>query len=195
MRFCDRRSAPSLSLDVMPNRTPEMMAGDVVEFLQLLDRQKIEVWVDGGWGVDALLGRQTRPHADLDIAIRHSDVPAVRRLLGERGYRPIPRPDTRDCNFVLGDEAGHEIDVHTFTFDADGKCIFGIAYPADSLTGSGMIAGHRTRCICAEWMVQFHSGYVLKLKDYRDVSALCSAFGIELPREYERFRDGSTVQA
>ena len=30
-------------------------------------------------------------------------------------------------------------------------------------------------------MVRFHSGYDLKEKDFRDVSALCEKFGIELP--------------
>ena len=24
-------------------------------------------WLEGGWGVDALVGRQTRPHRDVDI--------------------------------------------------------------------------------------------------------------------------------
>jgi hypothetical protein len=38
-----------------------------------------------------------------------------------------------------------------------------------------------------EWMVKFHSGYPLKEKDFRDVSALCKKFGIDLPAEYERF--------
>jgi hypothetical protein len=27
------------------------------------------VWLDGGWGIDALLGRETRTHADLDLVI------------------------------------------------------------------------------------------------------------------------------
>jgi lincosamide nucleotidyltransferase A/C/D/E len=27
------------------------------------------VWVAGGWGVDALVGRQTRLHRDLDLAL------------------------------------------------------------------------------------------------------------------------------
>src|SRR5438477_4113231 len=26
-------------------------------------------WLEGGWGVDALVGRQTRPHRDLDIDV------------------------------------------------------------------------------------------------------------------------------
>ena len=160
----------------------------------LLEQQGIEVWVDGGWGVDALLGRQTREHADLDIAIKHADVPAARRILEERGYRDVPRDDTKDYNFVLGDEAGHRVDVHSFTFDDGGKCIYGCPYPSDSLTGSGVIAGRRVKCISPEWMVKFHSGYALDWNDYRDVLALCEAFGINLPSEYDRFRSDGSVE-
>jgi len=36
-------------------------------------------------------------------------------------------------------------------------------------------------------MVKFHSGYQLKEKDFRDVSALCKKFGIDLPAPYEKF--------
>lgn len=47
----------------------KMSAKDVVELLQLFQQNGIEVFVDGGWGVDALLGKQTRLHTDLDIAL------------------------------------------------------------------------------------------------------------------------------
>jgi lincosamide nucleotidyltransferase A/C/D/E len=172
----------------MPKSPPGITAQEVVHIVRLLDQHNIEVWVDGGWGVDALLGKQTRNHADLDIAIKHADVPTARRILEERGYRDVPREDTKDWNFVLGDQAGHLLDVHSFTFDDAGKCIYGCAYPADSLAGSGVIAGQRVKCISAEWMVEFHSGYVLDADDYRDVLALCNAFGISLPAEYDRVR-------
>ena len=66
--------------------------------------------VDGGWGVDALLGRQTRKHDDLDIAIPHKDVPKLRRILAEKGFNEIFRDDSRECNFVLQDEAGNQLD-------------------------------------------------------------------------------------
>jgi lincosamide nucleotidyltransferase A/C/D/E len=62
----------------MGNNIPEMTLHDVIEIVQLFvgvaspfeNRHQIEFYVDGGWGVDALLGKQTRPHADLDIAIQ-----------------------------------------------------------------------------------------------------------------------------
>jgi hypothetical protein len=34
--------------------------------LFLLEKAGIEVWLDGGWAVDALLGMQTRPHKEPD---------------------------------------------------------------------------------------------------------------------------------
>jgi lincosamide nucleotidyltransferase A/C/D/E len=57
----------------------------------------------------------------------------------------------------------------------------GVAYPLESLRGTGTIQGSSVRCISAEWMVKFHSGYELDDDDYRDVSALCRRFGIPPP--------------
>jgi hypothetical protein len=37
-------------------------------------------------------------------------------------------------------------------------------------------------------MVKFHSGYELKEKDFRDVSALYKEFGIELPEAFNKFK-------
>jgi lincosamide nucleotidyltransferase A/C/D/E len=47
-----------------------MTSIDVIDFYTTLENLGIEIWVDGGWGVDALLGEQTLPHKDLDIAIQ-----------------------------------------------------------------------------------------------------------------------------
>jgi hypothetical protein len=37
--------------------------------------------------VDALLGQQTRPHNDLDVIVSLDDVPKLRAVLGEQGFR------------------------------------------------------------------------------------------------------------
>jgi hypothetical protein len=37
-------------------------ASDVVVVLDQLERAGLVVWLDGGWGVDALLGYRGRPH-------------------------------------------------------------------------------------------------------------------------------------
>jgi len=165
----------------------EMTIEDVLSIVDLFEQNGIDLVIDGGWGVDVLLGEQTRNHSDLDIAIQHKDVKQARALLQERGYKDVPRNDTRDCNFVLGDDQGRLVDFHTYTFDAQGKLIFGVEYPFESLTGSGSIMGHPVRCIRQDWMVKFHSGYKLDENDYHDVRLLCERFGVPLPEEYKVF--------
>ena len=170
-----------------------MTSRDVVDLYSDFTKLSVRIWIDGGWGVDALLGRQTRPHKDLDIVIQEKDLATLEHLLGAQGYRRIKPDIERPFNFVLGDDEGHEIDVHVIVVNERGDGIYGPAenghmYPADSLQGSGTIDGHPVSCISPEWMVKFHSGYELKEKDFRDVSALCEKFGIELPREYSPFK-------
>ena len=164
-----------------------MTAIDVVEIVRLLNRHNIDVIIDGGWGVDALLGEQTRTHEDLDVAVQHKDVAQIRALFEARGCQDVPRDDTWECNFVLGDDQGHLIDIHSYTFNAVGENIFGVAYPYESLNGTGCIDGHPVKCISPEWMVEFHTGYPLDDNDYHDVKLLCPRFSIEMPEEYEAF--------
>lgn len=168
-----------------------MKAETVVELVKLLIANDIDVVIDGGWGVDALLGEQTRPHDDLDIAVPHKDVPKLRKILGEKGFEEIFRDDTRDCNFVLEDASKNQIDVHSYTFDEHGSNIYGIAYLPEHFTGEGVIGGYRVKCIAPEWMVKFHTGYATDENDFHDTRALCEKFNIPLPAEYERFINGS----
>jgi lincosamide nucleotidyltransferase A/C/D/E len=164
-----------------------MTGDDVVRFLAEFEAAGFEIFVDGGWGVDALLGHQTRPHRDLDIALRHSDVDRLRALLEAKGFYDLPQDDTRDCNFVLGDDAGHLVDIHTFEFDGEGRNVYGCDYPLDSLTGNGTIEGLKVKCISPEWMVKFHTGYEVDEDDYRDVCALHERFGVPIPDVYAKF--------
>ena len=76
-----------------PNATAEMTASEVVELVQLFAQNHIELYIDGGWAVDALLGVQTRAHADLDIVVQHKDVAQIRALLEARGYKDVPRKE------------------------------------------------------------------------------------------------------
>lgn len=171
----------------MSEPEPEFTAENVIEFIHLLEQHNIPVILDGGWGVDALLGIQTRPHSDLDIALEHRHAFKVRALLEAKGYRDVPRNDTRDCNFVLGDDQGHLVDFHTYTFDENHTLLFGVPYPYESLNGNGLINDCAVKCITPEWMVKFHTGYELDENDHRDVKALCDRFGIPMPPDYDKF--------
>jgi lincosamide nucleotidyltransferase A/C/D/E len=170
-----------------------MIAVDVVSIYAELENLGIRIWIDGGWCVDALLGEETRPHTDLDITIQQIDVSKLRHFLQTRGFKEIKLEEARPWNFVLGDESGREIDVHVIVIDAAGNGVYGPVengetYPAASLTGTGSINGRSVRCISPEWTVKFHSGYTLREKDFRDVSALCKKFGIELPEAFGPFK-------
>lgn len=163
-----------------------MNAHDVIELLDFLEQHGLDIVVDGGWGVDALLGEQTRQHQDLDIAIPESQVPALRALLSERGYAEVERDDSWACNFVLQDAAGRILDVHAYTLDANGRNVSGVPYEAHHLGGHGCIAGRAVRCIPAETMLAFHTGYAPDENDYHDVRLLCERFGLALPDGYRK---------
>jgi lincosamide nucleotidyltransferase A/C/D/E len=163
-------------------------AKDVVDFYCLMERAEINIWVDGGWGVDALLGKQLRPHKDLDIAVEWKDVPRLREVLATYGYAQV-REDSQ-WNFVLADDGGHEVDVHAFVYDDDGNIVDGVLYPAKSLTGSGTIDGHSVRCISSQYQVEFLAPWIHKWpeKYLEAVSSLCEQFQIRRPEEYTRSR-------
>lgn len=171
-----------------------MIAEDVIEIYDLLTENEINVWLDGGWGVDALLEKQTRQHKDIDIVIQEKDVSKLRELLKLRGYIEIKLEQARSHNFVLGDDKGHEIDVHVVVFDDKGNGIYGpvekgVMYPAYSFAGKGRINSHEVKCLTAEYQVESHSGYEVKEKDIQDVSALCQRFNIKLPEKYLRHQN------
>jgi hypothetical protein len=50
------------------------------EAAAVFDRLGKPWWIAGGWAIDLALGRQTRPHADIDIAFLRRDVAALRSL-------------------------------------------------------------------------------------------------------------------
>jgi lincosamide nucleotidyltransferase A/C/D/E len=171
-----------------------MRAEDVLAFLDLASSVGVAVWLDGGWAVDALLEEQTRPHADLDIAVEDRHVAALEELLGGRGYRRVERGHERPWNFVLGDSAGHRIDVHVVVLDDRGNGIYGPPengeqYPAAALTGHGTVGGRPVRCISPEWLVRFHTGYAVDGDDWADVSALCTRFRLPVPDDYRPWLD------
>lgn len=169
-----------------------MIVADVDWYLDLFDRLGIGVWIDGGWGVDALLGEETRPHQDLDIIVQEVDVPRLRSALLEAGHVDIPRDDTRAWNFVMGEPGLGELDFHVVVFDESGDGVYGPSengdvFPAWAFGGVGEIGGRAVRCMTAEYQVRSHTGYTLAPKDIADVVALRDRFGVELAPEHEQY--------
>ncbi len=168
-----------------------MQAEDVVELYGILESNGVEIWLDGGWGVDALLETQTRPHGDLDIEVQKKDLQVLNELLKSRGYREILRSDTSAKNYMLGDDMARFVDIHVIEFDENGNGVYGPAtdgfvFPAAAFSGKGKILGKEVNCISPEWVVQFHTGYELRENDFHDVLAICEKFGIKIPKEYQK---------
>jgi lincosamide nucleotidyltransferase A/C/D/E len=166
-----------------------MTQQDAADLMALLEQNGLEVYVDGGWAVDAVLGEQTRPHDDLDIALPHAQVPRLRALLSTRGFHEQRRDDSWEHNFVLVDGAGRHLDVHSYTLDAAGLNVGGVPYSAEQLTGRGVIGGYPVQCISPDWLVRFHTGYELDQNDWHDVRLLCERFQIAIPDEFLKFRE------
>ena len=161
-----------------------MKAADVAEFCRHLQELGIPIWLDGGWGVDALLGEQTRPHDDLDIVVEERNLLRLRGLLEAEGFKDVPRADTRPWNFVLGHDDGRLVDFHVVAFDAIGNGICGPPgtgqYPAAAFEGIGSVNGLSVRCLTADYQIS-RTGYEPRDKDLRDVRALCARFDLPLP--------------
>jgi lincosamide nucleotidyltransferase A/C/D/E len=166
---------------------PVFSIDDVHWFLDQTENLGIDVWLDGGWGVDALIGRQTRSHEDLDIAVQTFSSAPLRQALEAQGFGVADTADRRWFNFVYAHPDERRIDFHLFDIDGEGNGLYGDSgaiYPAEGLLGTGRIDGRTVRCIGASTAVRFHTGYLHDENDAHDVRLLCETFGLELPDQY-----------
>jgi lincosamide nucleotidyltransferase A/C/D/E len=159
-------------------------ADDVLEVLARLDAAGIEWWVDGGWGVDALLGEETRPHDDLDVVVPRDDIARLADLFPE-----FARVDDEwwPARFVLRDDSGRQVDFHPVTFDELGDAWQDLVdggrsrYPAEGLRGRGRIGRREVRCLTPELQVGHHDYEGPDDVDWDDVRVLSERFGLTPP--------------
>jgi lincosamide nucleotidyltransferase A/C/D/E len=157
-----------------------MTGGDVVQVLGALEGAGLTVWVDGGWGVDALAGRVTRTHADLDLAIDRDDLFRAQAVLEGLGFHHDDAAEPGlPARLVLRDGRGRQVDVHPLRFDESGDGWQQLShgddwgrYPASGLGAWGTIGGRRVRCLGAELQALFHEGYEKTEKDEHDLRLL-----------------------
>jgi lincosamide nucleotidyltransferase A/C/D/E len=157
-------------------------AEDVLGILARLDRGGIRWWVHGGWGMDALLGEETRPHDDLDLAVARDDVPRLETTLSE--FRRVPERDEWPASFVIADPSGRHIDIHPLRLDEQGN---GWQERGDKenlwsrydLSALGRIAGTDVRCLSPEFEARSHLYPGHDDIDRRDHASLAERFGFE----------------
>ena len=171
-----------------------MQASDVVEALDALESAGVDVWVYGGWGIDALLGEQTRPHDDLDVIIKADDIEIAIRTTHALGF--LLMTDELPQGFVVRDTLDRRIDFHPVRFQSNGSAVQEIrgggewVFSAAGFLGAGLINGSPIRCLTAEEQAvrataqPGSAGYEPNEIDRRDVQLLRDRFGIMLPYPY-----------
>ncbi len=92
-----------------------MVAEDVVDILDRLAAAGVSVSVAGGWAIEALLGRVTRDHGDLDLAVDATDVDRAIEAMAVSGLRI--EVDERPARLALGD-GRRAVDLHPVRWDA-----------------------------------------------------------------------------
>ena len=167
-----------------------MDASDVLGVITPLEDAGLRVWLDGGWGVDALVGEQTRVHDDLDCVIALSDATLARDTLAVLGFAVLL--DELPTRFVMRDRSDRRVDFHTVTFDAAGSATQQLQdgslapYPSQGFSGFGYVAGVRVACLAAAVQALHHLGYDPDQKDHHDMALLAERCGIDLPAPYRR---------
>lgn len=91
---------------------------DLLKVLDLMETSGMRYWLDGGWGVDVLLGKQTREHRDVDINFDARYTDALLRTLVSHGYEITT--DWRPVRIELCHPELSYVDIHPFVINEDG---------------------------------------------------------------------------
>ena len=149
-----------------------MDATTVIEVVTVLRSSEVRHWISGGWGIDALVGRQTRPHADLDLAVIPENVAVA--ALEKAGFEITI--DWRPGRLVMKRADGTQVDLHPLAFDDPTLGIqrtwdgIEFQYPIEELI-TGKIAGREVPCISAALQRKLHQGYEPTAVDIADMKA------------------------
>ena len=158
---------------------------DVKQILRLAMEAEIKVFLDGGWGVDALIGYETRIHNDIDIFVEKKDYHKFIQIIKDNGFYEIKMEYTTTSHTVWEDENKRIIDLHCFEYTDDDKILYeGNCFPLETFTGRGKVEDIEVSCIEPYSQVMFHLGYEFDENDMHDVKLLCETFHIEIPDAY-----------
>jgi len=138
------------------------------------DTVELPLWLTGGWAVDARLGRMTRVHADIDLAVPAERMGEFEHLL--RGFA-AEEPESHGAGFSVRVE-GVVLDCEPCVHRDGGRAVDGM--PADSCPEAkeGRIAATALRCASwqallwsyfdhlqrrplASWAPKYRDGYAL----------------------------------
>ena len=87
---------------------------DARQIIRLAADAEIKIFLDGGWGVDALIGYETRRHNDIDIFVEKKDYDKFIQIIKNNGFYEIKMEYTTPSHTVWEDLKKRIIDLHIF---------------------------------------------------------------------------------
>ncbi len=159
---------------------------DVLDILTMFDQAGITTWVEGGWGIDALLGMQNRGHGDLDLVVDGALSDDTHRLLSEVGFSVIFEDLPGRCSYMDAHERAVDLcfvaaDRYGDRWNVNRTAGRGVPdYPFDCFT-YGWIGGQKVGCLGPETQVAHHLGYEVEDVDRFDLELLRERFDTPIP--------------
>lgn len=148
---------------------------DLMIIVNLLEESRITYWIDGGWGIDVLAGRQTRTHRDIDIDFDAQYTEKLLKILAAQGYEM--ETDWAPVRMELYSEKWGYLDIHPFMIEEDGRAkqadLEGGFYEFEpDYFGSSLFEERTIPCISAKGQKVFHTGYEWREVDKHDIEIL-----------------------
>ncbi len=153
-------------LSAIVYRNPPMPTLAMLSVVGALRDAGVSYWVSGGWGVDALVGRCTRIHRDLDLIVEESDVERAVEAILALGYREWYRSESdvpmfSRIVFHNHEIAGQAVDVHPL--DVGSTHI-------EFTTGT--IEDTEIPCLSVAVQLQTHTAYKKRWRDRADIALM-----------------------
>jgi lincosamide nucleotidyltransferase A/C/D/E len=170
-----------------------MASEDVLAVVDALASAAVPFYLAGGWGVDALVGRQSRSHDDLDVVIDDYDHDLARAVdaLKPLGYELVATYERRAWmpkNTVLEDDTGRGVDLDSLNWELLAREFGPPASEAADRASfehrvftEGTVAGKRVRCLSADVQLLFHTLFDLNVPHVHDVTLLREELGASVP--------------
>lgn len=148
---------------------------DLFEVLDLIESMQIAYWLDGGWGVDVLVGKQTREHRDVDLDFDSRYTDQLLTALEADGYEITT--DQRPVRIELYHTGRSYLDIHPFVLGEHGTArqadLKGGWYEFEAdFFGKAEFSGRWIPCISLKGQRIFHSGYEPRTVDLHDIKLL-----------------------
>lgn len=147
-------------------RNPPISGQLVVEVLSTLGAANVSCWIRGGWGVDALVGRNTRSHDDLDLLVDEEDLALAVTLLERMGFKEHYRVDSDRPLFSRVVMHDHELAGRTVDLQPIERASMEWAF------ASGIIDGSPVPCVSREFQIAHRAGYRHRRVDRKDLAVL-----------------------